>query len=57
MTIIQQVITIAIAALTNFATRWLPFQIFTSDKDGQDELSPFIKGLGASCQLPSWECW
>ena len=47
MTIIQQVITIAIAALTNFATRWLPFRIFTSNKDGQDELSPFIKGLGA----------
>ena len=42
MTIIQQVITIAIAAVTNFITRWLPFRLFTSGKDEQDELSPFI---------------
>ncbi|HJA27837.1 MAG TPA: AzlD domain-containing protein [Candidatus Limosilactobacillus intestinigallinarum] len=47
MTIIQQVITIAIAAVTNFITRWLPFRLFTSGKDEQDELSPFIKGIGA----------
>ncbi|HJE26664.1 branched-chain amino acid transporter permease [Limosilactobacillus pontis] len=47
MTIVQQVITIAIAAVTNFITRWLPFKLFTSGKDDRDEPSPFIKGLGA----------
>lgn len=46
MNLIQQVMTIAIAAVTNFATRWLPFQLFTSAKGGKADLSPFIKGLG-----------
>ena len=47
MTIVQQFITIAIATVTNFITRWLPFKLFTSGKDDRDEPSPFIKGLGA----------
>lgn len=46
MTIVQQVITITIAAVTNFITRWLPFKLFTSGKDDRDESSPFIN-LGA----------
>lgn len=47
MSLLQQIITIAIAAVTNFITRWSPFAIFTSNKKEQEELSPFIKGLGA----------
>lgn len=46
MTVLQRVITIAIAALTNFVTRWLPFKLFVSEKNGKQKLSPFIKGLG-----------
>ncbi|MCH3922737.1 branched-chain amino acid transporter permease [Limosilactobacillus sp.] len=42
----QRVVTIGIAAVTNFLTRYLPFRLFTSSKDEEDELSPFIKGLG-----------
>lgn len=45
MTAIQQVITIAIAAITNFITRWLPFQLF--ERKGKSQgISPFIDGLG-----------
>lgn len=45
MTVIQQVVTIAIAAITNFITRWLPFQLF--ERKGRSQgLSPFINGLG-----------
>lgn len=47
MSLLKQVVTIAIAAVANFITRWLPFVIFTSNKKEQKELSPFIKGLGA----------
>lgn len=47
MSLLKQVVTIAIAAVANFITRWLPFAIFTSNKKEQEELSPFIKGLGA----------
>jgi branched-subunit amino acid transport protein AzlD len=46
MTVLQRVITIAIAAVTNFITRWLPFKLFVNDKNGKQGLSPFIKGLG-----------
>ena len=43
----QQVITVAIAAVTNFITRWLPFRLFTKNNKGeQEELAPFVKGLG-----------
>lgn len=45
MTVIQQVLTIAIAAVTNFLTRVLPFQLFTKKGD-RNHLSPFIEGLG-----------
>lgn len=43
MTVIQQVITIAIAAVTNFLTRVLPFQLF---RQKGKQVSPFINGLG-----------
>lgn len=46
MGIIQQIITIALAAVTNFITRWMPFRLFTHGKTDQRELAPFIKGLG-----------
>ncbi|WP_076459713.1 branched-chain amino acid transporter permease [Limosilactobacillus caccae] len=43
MSLLQQIITIAIAAGTNFLTRWLPFRLFA----GKDkEVAPFIQGLG-----------
>lgn len=45
MTVIQQILTIAIAAVTNFLTRLLPFQLFAQHVNG-DQLSPFIDGLG-----------
>lgn len=44
MTVLEQVISIAIAAVTNFLTRFLPFVIFTSKDDAK--VSPFIDGLG-----------
>ncbi|MGM9907698.1 branched-chain amino acid transporter permease [Limosilactobacillus sp.] len=47
MSLLQQIITIAIAAVTNFVTRWLPFAIFTNNKKAEPEPAPFIKGLGA----------
>ena len=47
MSVIQQLVTIALAAVTNFITRWLPFQLFTHSKDDRQEPAPFIKGLGA----------
>lgn len=57
MSLLQQIITIAIVAVTNFITRWSPFAIFTSNKKEQEELSPFIKGLGGpSYQQRSWGC-
>lgn len=46
MTIIQQVISIGIAAVANFLTRVSPFLIFDHSKKGSDEISPFIDGLG-----------
>lgn len=46
MTFLQRVVTIGIAAITNFITRWLPFRIFANEKNGKQALSPFIKGLG-----------
>lgn len=45
MSIIQQVISIAIAAVANFFTRCAPFLIFDRH-NGKEELSPFIEGLG-----------
>ena len=44
MTLIQQVIAIAVAAVTNFLTRLLPFKIFIGN--GKKDVSPFIRGLG-----------
>lgn len=46
MTVIQQVISIAMAALANFFTRLAPFLIFDHSKNGKDQLNPFIEGLG-----------
>lgn len=46
MTVIQQIISIAIAAIANFITRVCPFLIFDHSKNGSDEISPFIEGLG-----------
>ncbi|WP_242362974.1 branched-chain amino acid transporter permease [Limosilactobacillus antri] len=46
MGIIEQMATIALAAVTNFITRWLPFHLFTQRKTKQGEVAPFIKGLG-----------
>lgn len=46
MTLIERVLTIAIAAVTNFLTRWLPFVIFTNRKEGQQSVVPFVKELG-----------
>lgn len=47
MTVIQQILSIAIAAVANFFTRVSPFLIFDhSNKKGSDEISPFIEGLG-----------
>ncbi|MEY8441508.1 AzlD domain-containing protein [Lactobacillaceae bacterium 24-114] len=46
MTVIQQVISIATAAFANFLTRVGPFLIFDHSKNGKDQLSPFIEGLG-----------
>lgn len=43
MNLIQQILTIAIAAVTNFVTRWLPFCLFAGS---EREVAPFIKGLG-----------
>ena len=37
MSVIQQLVTIALAAVTNFITRWLPFQLFTHSKDDRQE--------------------
>lgn len=42
----QRIVTIAIAAVTNFLTRYLPFRLFASGKKEKEGLSPFIKGLG-----------
>ena len=46
MTVIQQIISIAIAAVANFITRVCPFLIFDHSKNGSDEINPFIEGLG-----------
>lgn len=45
MSFLERLITIGIAAITNFITRWLPFRLFA--KDDNEKLSPFIYGLGA----------
>lgn len=44
MTLIQQLTTIAIAAVANFLTRWPPFALF---KRGDKAPSRFIQELGA----------
>ena len=46
MTVVQQVISIAIAAVANFFTRVVPFLVFGRQRNGKEELSPFIEGLG-----------
>lgn len=46
MSTFEQILTIAIAAVTNFLTRWLPFAIFTNNKSGRQNVAPFVKGLG-----------
>ena len=46
MKIIQQIMSISIAAVANFLTRVFPFLIFDHSKNGSDEISPFIEGLG-----------
>ncbi|MCI1975150.1 MAG: AzlD domain-containing protein [Limosilactobacillus sp.] len=46
MTVVQQIVSIAIAAVANFFTRYIPFLIFGRQKTGKEELSPFIEGLG-----------
>ena len=46
MTVVQQVISIAIAAVANFFTRVVPFLVFGCQRNGKEELSPFIEGLG-----------
>lgn len=46
MTVIQRLISIAIAALANFVTRVTPFLIFDHSDGDKDQLNPFIEGLG-----------
>lgn len=46
MTVVQRIISIAIAAVANFFTRVVPFLIFDHQNDNREELSPFIEGLG-----------
>lgn len=48
MSLLQQVMSIAIAAVANFLTRSTPFFIFDRHHGNQksDEISPFIEGLG-----------
>lgn len=46
MSFLQQMITICLAAVTNFMTRWLPFALFTNPKKAGQVVNPFIKGLG-----------
>lgn len=46
MSIVQRLISIAIAALANFATRVTPFLLFDRSADDKQELNPFIEGLG-----------
>lgn len=46
MTVVQQVISIAIAAIANFFTRVVPFLVFGRQRNGKEEVSPFIEGLG-----------
>lgn len=46
MSLLQQVLTIGIAAVTNFLTRWLPFALFSNSKGDRQNVAPFIKGLG-----------
>lgn len=43
MSLIQQILTVGIAAVTNFVTRWLPFRLFAGNGKS---VAPFIKGLG-----------
>ena len=42
MTVVQQVISIAIAAIANFFTRVVPFLVFGRQRNGKEEVSPFI---------------
>lgn len=53
MTVVQQVISIAIAAVANFFTRVVPFLVFGRQRNGKEELSPFIEGLS---HQQSWGC-
>lgn len=46
MTVVQQVISIAIAAIANFFTRVIPFLVFDRHNSKKKDLSPFIEGLG-----------
>lgn len=46
MTVVERLLSIAIAALVNFATRVAPFLLFAHSHNGKSEISPFIEGLG-----------
>lgn len=48
MSLLQQIISIAIAAVANFLTRATPFFVFDHDHGDRrsDDISPFIEGLG-----------
>lgn len=46
MSVVQQIVSIAIAAVANFFTRFTPFLIFDHQRNGKEDLSPFIEGLG-----------
>lgn len=46
MSIVQRLISIAIAALANFATRVTPFLLFDRSAGEKKQLNPFIEGLG-----------
>lgn len=43
MNVVERIITIAIASVTNFLTRFLPFAVFNDQKT---KATPFIDGLG-----------
>lgn len=46
MTVVERLLSIAIAALANFATRVAPFLLFAHSHNGKSEISPCIEGLG-----------
>lgn len=46
MTVLERLISIAIAALANFATRVTPFLVFARSSNDKGQINSFIDGLG-----------